>query len=312
MSHIEIPIVSIICYAYNHEKYIREALDGFVTQQTNFSFEIVIHDDASTDNTALVIKEYELKFPHLFKPIYQKENQYSKEKGRVTRICYEAAKGKYIALCEGDDYWTDSLKLQKQVDFLENNSHYSFCFHDALQVHEDTSKNFVRIGSRKIDAVVDLKSVIIENNFPTSSLLFHKKFYVLKRDDLSATAKGDYILVLRLVERGLGKYLPEVMSAYRLHEGGVWSSKSKYYKLEEDVKFYDLLYAYFEDSSIRKVIVQKRNKTKQSQSLNAMRSGEFIKGLLGWLAHFNFTADPRLSSSPRKVLSAMKEGFGKL
>src|SRR5690606_29817302 len=117
----ESPIVSIICYAYNHEKYIKDALNGFVMQKTEFPFEIIIHDDASSDKTADIIREFEREYPHILKPIYQTINQYSIEKGKVTRICYEAAKGKYIALCEGDDYWTDPLKLQKQVDFMESN-----------------------------------------------------------------------------------------------------------------------------------------------------------------------------------------------
>lgn len=112
-------LVSISCITYNHEPYIRECLDGFIMQKTDFAFEVLIHDDASTDKTADIIREYEAKFPNLIKPIYQTENQFSKKVGSINaKFNYPRAKGKYIALCEGDDYWTDPLKLQKQVDFF--------------------------------------------------------------------------------------------------------------------------------------------------------------------------------------------------
>ena len=113
--------VSIVCNAYNHERYIRSALDGFVMQKTTFPFEVLVHDDASMDGTAGIIREFEMKYPEIIKPIYETENQYSKCDGSLARIQYGRVKGKYIALCEGDDYWTDPLKLQKQFDALEAN-----------------------------------------------------------------------------------------------------------------------------------------------------------------------------------------------
>lgn len=106
-----IPLVSISCITYNHDNYIREAIEGFLMQKTTFPVEILIHDDASTDNTATIIKEYEIKYPQLIKPIYQTENQYSKKDGTIGRIQRGRARGKYYATCEGDDYWTDPLKL---------------------------------------------------------------------------------------------------------------------------------------------------------------------------------------------------------
>ena len=107
-------MVSVICNTYNHEKYIKSALDGFVMQKTNFEYEVLIHDDASTDSTADIIREYEKKYPDIIKPIYQSENQYSKKVPISKTYQYSRAKGKYIAICEGDDYWTDPFKLQKQ------------------------------------------------------------------------------------------------------------------------------------------------------------------------------------------------------
>ena len=113
-------MVTIRCTVFNHEHYLRECLDGFVMQKTNFRFEAIVHDDASTDGSAAIIKEYAEKYPDIIKPIYETENQYSKHDGTLGRIMREHTHGKYVAFCEGDDYWTDPLKLQKQVDAAKN------------------------------------------------------------------------------------------------------------------------------------------------------------------------------------------------
>ena len=117
-------MVSINCIAYNQEKYIRQALEGF-------RFEAIVHDDASTDGTAAVICEFAQKYPHIIKPILETENQYSKKDGSLNRIMLAACKGKYMAMCEGDDYWTDPQKLQKQIDFMEAHPDYAMCFHNG-------------------------------------------------------------------------------------------------------------------------------------------------------------------------------------
>jgi len=122
------PLVSVVCLTYNHEAYIRECLDGFVMQQTNFPIEIIVHDDASTDSTVTIVKEYEERYPHLFNNICRSENWYSQGKDIWGYLFTKKAKGKYITLCEGDDYWTDPLKLQKQVDFLEASSEFGMCY----------------------------------------------------------------------------------------------------------------------------------------------------------------------------------------
>ncbi|MDR0745463.1 MAG: glycosyltransferase [Mediterranea sp.] len=138
MNEKEQILVSISCVTYNHEAYIRDCIDGFLMQKTNFKFEILIHDDASTDGTAGIIREYERKYPGLIKPIYQVENQYSQgiNPGRINS---DRAIGKYIAYCEGDDYWTDPLKLQKQADFLENNPEYGLVCTNVRDYYQETN-----------------------------------------------------------------------------------------------------------------------------------------------------------------------------
>ena len=129
-------VVSICSITYNHAHYIRQCLDGFLMQKTNFSFEVLIHDDASTDGTEEIIKEYEAKYPEIVKPLYEKENQWVKGIRGSKVFNYPRARGKYIALCEGDDYWTDPYKLQKQVDFLEANPEYGMISSDINLIDE--------------------------------------------------------------------------------------------------------------------------------------------------------------------------------
>ena len=125
-------MVSICCITYNQASYIRDALEGFVNQKTDFAYEVLIHDDASNDGTADIIREYADRYPDLIFPILQTENQYSKGLTNVSgTFNFPRARRKYIAMCEGDDYWTDDRKLQKQVDYLEANPGCSLCFHSA-------------------------------------------------------------------------------------------------------------------------------------------------------------------------------------
>ena len=133
--------VSVYCTAYNHEKYIRNALEGFIKQKTTFKYEVIVHDDASTDNTASIIREYEEKYPNIIRPIYQTENQYSKGIDFIKNDICPLMRGKYVAVCEGDDYWTDELKLQSQYDGLEKNPTCFYCVHKVNTILEDGTPN---------------------------------------------------------------------------------------------------------------------------------------------------------------------------
>jgi glycosyltransferase involved in cell wall biosynthesis len=135
------PLVSICCITYNHKQYIQKCIEGFLMQKTTFQFEVLIHDDASKDGTSEIIRQFELLYPNIVKPILQTENQYSKGVRNITsRYNFSRSKGKYIAMCEGDDYWTDPYKLQKQVDFLEKNNEFGL-------VHTDLDYYYTETGS---------------------------------------------------------------------------------------------------------------------------------------------------------------------
>jgi glycosyltransferase involved in cell wall biosynthesis len=224
-------LVSISCITFNHEPFIRDCLNGFVIQQTNFDLEILVHDDASSDGTALIIKEYEERFPHLFKVIYQTENQYSKGvKGIMRTFNFPRAQGKYIALCEGDDYWTDPFKLQKQIDFLESNPDFSMCFHRSMiESHvsfgpkSGVSKNF---GKNKI---FDQNSFFFEggSTAPTAAIVFRKSVVEYFPDFYFLSPVGDMALKLMYFIHGKIYFLEDVMSVRRFGVQGSWNIRFK-------------------------------------------------------------------------------------
>lgn len=223
-------MVSVLCLAYNHEKYIRQCLDGFVMQKTNFKFEVIIHDDASTDNTANIIREYEEKYPEIIKPIYQKENQYSQGK---KNILFPLTKGKYIAICEGDDFWTDDYKLQKQVDTLENNPNCKCCVCTVRDANEDGSMMDTTHPSTVFDSGVlhiedFLKLACKEYVFQTSSYLFLRSAYIEYIEHTPKYKKvspvGDWPILLYFSEIGDIYYIKDEMSCYRRNAIGSYTT----------------------------------------------------------------------------------------
>ena len=214
------PLVSIVCTTYNHVLFVRQCLNGITTQKTNFLFEVIIHDDASDDGTVEIIKEYEKKYPEIIKPIYQRENQYSKKVDIYETYIYPRAKGKYIAICEGDDYWIDENKLQMQVDFLENNPEYTMCFHSA-ELDVDGKHN-VPYAMQNIKEKDYSATEIFENWIvPTASVLFKKSVLNYPMKNENKIMFGDIILFEKCVHLGKVKGFAKKMSVYRVHEQGV-------------------------------------------------------------------------------------------
>lgn len=214
------PLVSIVCTTYNHVLFVRQCLNGITTQKTNFLFEVIIHDDASDDGTVEIIKEYEKKYPEIIKPIYQRENQYSKKVDIYETYIYPRAKGKYIAICEGDDYWIDENKLQMQVDFLENNPEYTMCFHSA-ELDVDGKHN-VPYAMQNIKEKDYSATEIFENWIvPTASVLFKKSVLNYPMKNENKIMFGDIILFEKCAHLGKVKGFAKKMSVYRVHEQGV-------------------------------------------------------------------------------------------
>lgn len=227
-------MVTIRCLVYNHEKYIRQCLDGFVMQQTNFRFVAIVHDDASTDNSATIIKEYADRYPDIIKPILEKENLYSKCDGSLLKILNENTLGKYVAMCEGDDYWTDPLKLQKQIDFLENNKEYVACAHQSNLVYRDVVSN--QLFCYDVPRVIQLKHVMEMRPFHTNTVVYRKEqvFDILYNDSRPDVFSGDRLMYLILAGVGEIYFFDDVMSIYRKHSMGA-SSTVTYEQIKRDL-----------------------------------------------------------------------------
>ena len=221
------PLVVILCLTYNQAPYIREALEGFVSQKTDFPFIAIVHDDSSTDGTAIIVKEYCEKYPDIIKPIFEKENQYSKRDGtlgRIMRKAGDATGAKYVAICEGDDYWTDVFKLRKQVGFLEANPDYSMCFHKILPIGVELK------GSDNIFSKVETKEYFPKDLLnkwivQTASLVVRKDVFdkAPTHEDFCIT---DNVLLATCIEYGRIYGFKEVMGVYRRTEEG-WTLRTR-------------------------------------------------------------------------------------
>lgn len=239
------PLVSICCPTYNHEKFIEDALKGFLIQQTDFPYEILIHDDASTDETAIIIRKYQQLYPSLIKPIFQKENQFSKGT-KVLQVLTPLTKGKYIAICEGDDFWNDPKKLQIQVDFLEANPDYVISGHDTYYIDTD-GKQHKQSGLRSkykkdFDGEDLIKSKI---TIPTMSRVYRNVIKSLP-PEYPKVLNGDKFILSLLGHYGKSKYHDDIhKAAYRVHSGGIWSMTSKSDRRDMQINTTFWMYKYY-------------------------------------------------------------------
>lgn len=214
--------VSVCMITYNHEKYIAQAIEGVLMQKTNFPIELIIGEDCSKDNTRNICIEYQKKYPHLIKLILNEQNI-----GIMPNFVQnlKACTGKYIALCEGDDYWTDPLKLQKQVDFLENNREYILSVHNAKIINENgDSMGLFNTTLKK--HLLDIYDIINSWIIPTASMVFRKESLIIP-EWINYIPNGD--LALQLILAGMGRinYADEVMNVYRKHNEGISTRVNK-------------------------------------------------------------------------------------
>lgn len=248
-------MVSVYCLAYNHEKYIRDALEGFVNQKTDFEYEVFVHDDASTDNTAQIILEYAEKYPNIIKPIIQKENQYSNGGAISQRFIFPQMKGKYIASCEGDDYWCDEYKLQKQVDFLEKNKNYVACVHNVWKLDVNSNRKEI-LYKQRVNRTVSMLHVIKWKNrgFQTASWLYRRELNDNPPKYLhSVNGIGDFPKVLWMRLNGKIYCYRQPMAVYRTNVEGSWSIRNKNWNKQKEA--YLQIYNDFNKESNNKYIL---------------------------------------------------------
>lgn len=303
--------VSIICNVFNHEKYIRDALEGFVSQKTSFLFEVLIHDDASTDRSADIIHEYEVNYPDLIKPIYQTQNQYSRGGGITRRFQTPRARGKYIAICEGDDYWTDQYKLQKQYDFLENNPEYSMCTCSAVWLDMRTMKQ-ENLCATATDRDVELEEIILEPNgrvFQYASIFARCEVFRTLPEWTRKFRVGDLPLEMYAATCGKIRMLADSMVVYRNHVRGSWTEridKNVQYKTKMFTATIDGMNAFNEATGYRYDEIVSRRINKQEYliaringDLSALRTGDLrniymSKSFIGRLSDVLMCKVPRL------------------
>ncbi len=236
-----VPVVSIFCITYNHADFIRQAIEGFLRQETTFPVEIFIHDDASTDGTADIVRDYQAAYPRLFSIVTQAENKYSTVGFRVFFECLTRQRGEFVALCEGDDYWTNPHKLQIQVDLLSSQPRLSCCFHQTKVVDEENlvirNENFRPQGSEFTfyECLTRLRK-----GYATCSMVFRTSA-LQNISSWFTEDPNDLFLELQLAKAGNIAFIDKNMAAYRRHSGGVWSSQSRVKQTLAIINRYEIL-----------------------------------------------------------------------
>lgn len=223
--------VSVYCLAFNHEKHIRDALEGFVNQKTTFRYEVFVHDDASTDGTATIIAEYARKYPQIIKPIYQTENQYSRGVNIVYDIIWPRMQGKYVASCEGDDYWSDPQKLQLQYEAMERHPECTICSHYTrwIRMEDETTGGFYPNRRYRIkEGIVDKNTqmlVSIDDLFHLSSAFLRRTDDQPAMDFVEKMPVGDVAMLLFYQKHGYMYFVDREMSVYRRGTAGSWTKR---------------------------------------------------------------------------------------
>lgn len=220
------PTVSVVVVTYNHQEYIKQCLDAILSQKTNFDFELIIGEDASSDDTRKICQFYQDKYPSIIR-LYLRSGKYKiwingKVTGRLNFIeSLKSARGKYIAICEGDDYWSDELKLQKQVDFLEKNPDCGICFHEVQVFHQATEKLIPDTITREVPKITTITELASGNYIHTPSVMIRNNFKIPKWFAKAPT--GDWTLYMIAAGNQKICKLNETMAVYREHQAGIWS-----------------------------------------------------------------------------------------
>ena len=273
-------MVLIRCFTYNHEQYIEDALKGFIIQKTNFPFVAVIVDDASTDNTANIIRRYEAEYPDIIKGIYLKENHYSQKKKKAPYLESWRNKCKYEAVCEGDDYWFDPFKLQKQIDFLESNSNYVLSYTNKIVVNSSNKRIIVNNIKGNSGNLFDFL-IFKRNPITTASVCYRLDTYkkareIIREEKLTGLLMGDLQLWITMSTMGLFKFEEKKMVAYRILNNS--ASHSVNYKHIE--KFYK------EELKIKKQLYQKFRGNINTDVINKLEIN-YYKTLIRKMAQYD-------------------------
>jgi len=248
-------LVSVFCTTYNHEAYIKEAIEGFLIQKTTFPIEVIIHDDASTDKTAEIVRSYAEQYPDKIVAILQKNNQFTNGIDVYKAFIWPRARGKYIALCEGDDYWTDPYKLQKQVDFLEKNRSFTFCVHRYKRYYCN-QKTYA--DDLFPELFLDINGIVIDKSIYSKYWLTQPLTALIRRDSLSEVFLlvshfnyfRDFHLFYLLLNNGNGFCMNFNGGVYNIHDGGIQAGLPIKKQIISNFNVIRELYLYCPDSTL--------------------------------------------------------------
>ncbi len=230
------PLVDVNLITYNHEKFVARAIESVLEQQANFAYRLIIGDDCSTDNTQSIIRGFAQDYPERIQTLLASEHRGLGRPDRIGLQVLRLSTAKYIALLDGDDYWTDPQKLQKQVDALEQDPDSAICFHDVRLFFEDGSREpgtSVAPSQKKTFTIEDL---LVGNFMQTCSVMFRNNLIGKVPTWYHESLIGDWPLHVMVAQHGKIRYLDEEMAAYRIHGGGVWSAKQSAGRLKESIK----------------------------------------------------------------------------
>jgi len=236
--------LSVCLITYNHERFITQALESALAQKTSFEFEIVVGEDCSADLTRQIVVEYQQRYPNKIRLMLPEKNLGANRNFAST---LQACRGQYIALLEGDDYWTDPSKLQEQVNFLDSHEECAICFHAVRVFHEDGNgapRNSPRFGHKKISTIEDLLGV--GNFIPTCATVFRNGLIGEFPDWFYTLRIADFSLHVLNAQYGKIGYINKVMGAYRIHSGGTFSAANTSGNAREVVRTYDYLNSYLD------------------------------------------------------------------
>lgn len=274
MNNSSKPLVAIRTIVYNHKPYLRDYFEGVIMQKTNFPFVAIVHDDCSTDGSTEIIKEYAEKYPDIIKPIYEEENQWSKHDGALIRIMKEAIAmtgAKYVAICEGDDYWINRDKLQRQVDFLENHSEYQLVCHNAI-IHSEEHLWPDRIMCNFPTGELEVADIFRYWQMPNASILVRSNIYSHPVYlDITENLHGGLCLYVAAARIGKVYGIAECMSVYRKNAGGVSNGMSFDFVIDVNYKF---AYAAKSEDAVR--VIDNKVRKMLSDNYHAYLRGDIV------------------------------------
>ncbi len=263
------PLVTVICPTFNHERFIRNAINGFLIQQTSFPFEVIIHDDASTDNTAGIVREYERRYPRLIRAICQTENLRSQNRS-WTEFVSPLVRGEFVAVCEGDDYWTDPRKLQDQAEYLIAHPDCSMVCQSHINAEVTSKGIFARGGIREM--------------FLTLTRMYRTSIRDQYPKELLGIPNGDRGILVHCATHGRIASLPHLLPAVRvMHSGGAMSMQPTNVQLDRQVRTWDQIFQYYSGTRFAPALRLKLAQMRQRQhAYLASRSS----GPQRWVAKF--------------------------